>query len=48
MYLSKVTAVFAVLVGLLLSGCASTSELRAPCPDFGKHCNERPVNGWTW
>jgi len=31
---------------LSLAGCAS-SNLKAPCPDFGKHCQKVPVNHWN-
>ena len=29
----------------LLASCASES-LKAPCPDYGKHCDTTPVNSW--
>ena len=30
-----------------LSGCASTTQLHAPCADFGKHCDKAPINSWN-
>lgn len=34
-----------LLIGTLLTGCASQS-LKAPCPDYGKHCDKTPINSW--
>ncbi len=45
MRISKMGVVMALLVGCLLTGCASQS-LKAPCPDYGKNCDKTPVNSW--
>ena len=45
MSIKKISIVTALLVGCLLTGCASQS-LKAPCPDYGKHCDKTPVNSW--
>lgn len=29
----------------LLFGCAAPN-LKAPCPDYGKSCLQRPINHW--
>lgn len=34
-------------VAFLLTGCASPS-LKAPCPNFGKWCNKKPINSWNY
>ena len=31
----------------VLAGCASTN-LTAPCPNFGKHCSKTPINSWNY
>ena len=42
---SKAVIPLAVLSGLLLTGCAH-NRLNAPCPHFGAHCHQVPVNHW--
>jgi hypothetical protein len=32
-----------VLVAILTS-CTKTHDLDAPCPDFGRHCPQTPIN----
>lgn len=39
------TIASALLVGILLTGCASQS-LEAPCPGYGAHCDKTPINSW--
>jgi len=34
-----------VLTSFFLVGCAS-QNLKAPCPDYGRHCDKTPVNSW--
>ena len=34
-----------VLSSFFLVGCAS-QNLKAPCPDYGRHCDKTPVNSW--
>jgi hypothetical protein len=44
------TIVLAIASGLVvvsLSGCAKTN-LKTPCPDFGKWCTKTPINSWTY
>jgi hypothetical protein len=46
-FLKYVVLVSSLLSCLLLAGCAST-ELAAPCHDFGAHCKTVPVNSWNY
>jgi hypothetical protein len=39
-----ITTLFFVL---LLGACAQ-QELKAPCPDYGKHCKQTPINSWDY
>lgn len=32
---------------LLLNAC-SHQELKAPCPGFGAHCKQTPINSWDY
>lgn len=34
-----------LMTSVLLVGCASQS-LKAPCPDYGRHCDKTPINSW--
>ena len=43
--LKSIAALITVCFSTLLVGCASES-LKAPCPDYGKHCDTTPVNSW--
>lgn len=43
--LKGVTALLQLLA--LLTGCAST-QLKAPCPNFGAHCYKIPINNWDY
>lgn len=43
LWLCIASACFAIL----LSGCAETTTLKAPCPDFGAHCDKTPINSWN-
>ena len=36
-----------VLICLLLSSCAD-GTLKAPCPNFGMHCQKHPINSWDY
>jgi len=42
-YISLATLCFA----LLLNACAQ-QELKAPCPDYGAHCKQTPINSWDY
>ncbi len=43
-YSVKLSALFAsIFLSIFLSGCAS-ENLKAPCPNYGKHCDQIPVN----
>lgn len=39
------TAMLVVTVSAWLAGCAEQS-LKAPCPQYGAHCSQTPVNSW--
>lgn len=39
-----ITVITVTFIGLL-AGCATDNRL-APCPNFGAHCHQVPVNGW--
>ena len=38
--------VFAMM-SMMLSGCMSQQPIGAPCPNFGRHCSQQPVNSWN-
>ena len=42
---NKLMAVTVLITVSVLAGCASES-LKAPCPDYGKYCDKKPVNSW--
>lgn len=39
--------VLLIVVSAVLAGCASTTTLKAPCPNFGKSCDKAPINSWN-
>lgn len=43
--LKKIIFAMGVCLSTLLASCAS-ENLKAPCPDYGKHCDTTPVNSW--
>lgn len=43
--LRNIAALITMCLSTLLVSCASES-LKAPCPDYGKHCDQTPVNSW--
>lgn len=47
MLMKKIGVLCFILVASVLSGCASTANLKAPCPDFGAHCDKAPINSWN-
>lgn len=36
-----------LLFVLFLSACTQ-QELKTPCPDFGVHCKQIPINSWDY
>jgi hypothetical protein len=32
------------LISFVLLGCSKAPDLTAPCPDYGKHCSQIPIN----
>ena len=36
------------LIGNLLTGCASDTALKAPCPNYGASCAKKPINSWDY
>lgn len=43
--LKNIALLITACFSTLLASCASES-LKAPCPDYGKHCDQTPVNSW--
>lgn len=43
--LKNLGLLIALCFSTLLASCAS-ENLKAPCPDYGKHCDTTPVNSW--
>lgn len=43
--LKNIALLITMCLSSLLVSCASES-LKAPCPDYGKHCDTTPVNSW--
>lgn len=45
MLLSPFLILATLFTAVFMAGCAS-ENLKAPCPDYGKHCDQTPVNSW--
>lgn len=41
--LKSIALLITMCFSTLLTSCA-TESLKAPCPDYGKHCDKTPVN----
>lgn len=37
--------IIGICVTALVTGCAPT-DLKAPCPEYGKYCSKTPINNW--
>ncbi|MGC1183148.1 T4SS-associated protein LvhB7 [Legionella sp.] len=42
--MKKTMQITVLLVITGLGACSKNSELRAPCPDFGRYCAQTPIN----
>lgn len=43
--LKNIALLITMCFSTLFVSCASES-LKAPCPDYGKHCDATPINSW--
>lgn len=44
--MKKIIGLLSVITLIALSACSKVPDLDAPCPDYGRHCHQIPINAW--